>query len=588
MALKIGIILLLLILVLLTFLLSSTSEGFQAYDRAANLEDLRYLMGLGLRPEYNNSYRDQLKLYADNNNGADFRTSADAVGYRTRPPPQPSTPNATPQAASGGTPDPALLNGINTVNQKLTTLDSKLDTVNTQGQSIFQTIANIPTIIQNQFAQLLSPASNTRIQAQSSDIFKQPEPQLSNIFIAPQDQSGNIFNRLQDQSGNIFNRLQDQSGNIFNTLQDQSGNIFNTPQVQSSNVVNTGEVGFTPLQQRLYDGLRSGDSQLFTELRRRLDDESLRQRFLTEFNRFTQENPNPTETEFASFVIRWINSNGVPPPPPPSGPFGPPPPQLTPLQDNLIQQLQQTNPQLSEELTSIFRGAIALYFIEDLNAFTLANTNPTASQFETFVREWLATDIARRPTESQLAVIGELFSANPEIVQQVQQVGPTNRAFATALGNFLRTNPNFTANQLRTFLTNLFAANPSASSQASTNNPPPPPTGPTPSQRAVTDEVRQTNPELFAQLTSLSSRVPNSDQLWATALQTYSVENPNFTASQFQTFLTNWLAANTPPPPPPPPNSEQQTEQFTNRRKNVYQDFSSRFSLMPTEYAPAL
>jgi hypothetical protein len=580
MALKIGIIFLVLILVLLTFLLSNTSEGFQAYDRDANLEDLRYLMGLGLRPEYNDSYRDQLALYAANHNGADFRTSADALGYRTRPPAQPSAPNTNTSEAASGPSDQnirdilnvanASYSKINYIDTKVTDIDTKVAGVQQQGQSIFQTIANIPSIIKEQLGNIFSGS-----------------PAVSNVTT---NNMGNVSMNNQLVGSNIGSPLlpQDQSGNIFNPPQDQSGNIFNTPQVQLSNVVNTGEVGFTPLQQRLYDGLRSGNLQLFNELRRRLDDESLRQRFLTEFNRFTQENPNPTETEFVSFVIRWINSNGVPPPPPPSGPSGPLPPPLTPLQSNLMQQLQQTNQQLSDELMLMFRGGLALYFIEDLNTFTLANTNPTASQFETFVREWLATDIARRPTESQIAVIQELFSANPEIAQQVQQVGPANRAFATAAGTFFRTNPNFTANQLRTFLTNQFAANPSASSQASTNNPPPPPTGPTPSQVAATEEVRQTNPELFAQLTSLSSRVPNSDQLWATALQTYSVENPNFTASQFQTFLTNWLAANTPPPPPPPPNSEQQTEQFTNRRKNVYQDFSSRFSLMPTEYAAAL
>jgi hypothetical protein len=481
-------------------------------------------MGLGLRPEYNDSYKNQLKLYADNNNGADFRTSEDAVGYRTRPPAQTSTPNANTSGGSSGPSDQNIKDILNVANASY----SKINYIDTKVTDIDNKVADV----NQRTANLVNSANNADYKL------------------------NNINNRLTDFDASVSDKLTDINSKVI---------------IADGKVANIG--GY---MQDIFNRVNNTNNRV---------------------NSIYDRTPPPSQTEGRIF-----------------------PPELT----TLLQRLNQANPQLALELRQLLSPASTAveYFIEDYKTFIRANPNTTVSQSETFARDWLTanTNLNMQLTQAQMGVLGELFSTNPVLQQQFQQRVLTDRRLTIDTVNFIRTNPNFTANQLATFLTNWFAANPSATSQGSINNPlpdqsgnifnpppnnplpdqsgnifnpppndpppnDPPPTGPTPSQVAATEEVRQTNPELFTQLNSLSSRVPNSEQLWATALQTYSIENPNFTASQFQTFLTNWLAANT---PAPPPNPQQQTESFTNRRKKVYQDFSSRFSLMPTEYAPAL
>ena len=92
---------------------------------------------------------------------------------------------------------------------------------------------------------------------------------------------------------------------------------------------------------------------------------------------------------------------------------------------------------------------------------------------------------------------------------------------------------------------------------------------------------------------------------WRTDFTTYMMRNPNFTVDQMESFVRNWITSNggtlAPRSPDLPPlDTAQQLdtvqpldtapslESFTNKAKKIYQDFTSRFSLMPTEYAPAL
>ena len=640
MALKIGIIFLVLILVLLTFLLSNTSEGFQAYDRDANLEDLRYLMGLGLRPEYNDSYRDQLALYAANHNGADFRTSADALGYRTRPPAQPSAPNTNTSEAASGPSDQnirdilnvanASYSKINYIDTKVTDIDTKVAGVQQQGQSIFQTIANIPSIIKEQLGNIFSgspavstvttnnmgnvsmnnqlvgsnigsplpPSAPLNTSLNQGDImreFAQRYPELmSQIRLLPQNSTWNTdFNRFlvdnrnittsdlelfirnwlavntprpSNDSGTPFNAASNVLSNIFqptapkdasdtpfnaasnvfisellgsnvlsnifqptppqelsdtllnaespanqllgsNVLSNLllGSNILNPPQVQLSNVVNSVRAGFTPLQQRLYNDLRSNDIQLFNELKRRIDYESLNQKFLDDINSFTQGNPNPTETQFVAFVIGWVNSNGLPPPPPDAG-------------------------------------------------------GPNNSPF----------------TSAEEAVFREFTQSNTELMRQLEPyISPGSPGlFGAELIAFSQQNPNFTVSDVTAFVTN-FLANPPAVFM------------PSQSQQSVIQEFQGTNQQLAGPVETLIRTVPNSLAVLNSNLISLAQGNSNFTASQYGDVIQNWIIANTPTnntggggnAPP---------ESFTNRRKKIYQDFSSRFNLMPNEYAPAL
>jgi len=475
MALKIGIILLLLILVLLTFLLSSTTEGFQAspaYDRDANLEDLRYLMGLGLRPEYNDSYRDQLALYAANNNGADFRTSADAVGYRTRPPAQPSSPNANTSGGASGVSDQNIRDILNVANSS----KSKIDDIDNRVVELNQRTLNNATL------------TNYKLDNTDSKL-------------------NNINNRLSDFDTSVSDKLADINSKVI---------------IADGKVANIG-----------------GYMQDI-------------------FNRVNNTNDR----------INSIYDSRIPPSSAPSSQTqGPPgfPPSLT----TLLRTLTQTNPQLALELNQIFSPASTggPFFIEDYNTFMLANPNPTVSQSETFARDWLTANrnLLIELTQAQSIVLAEFFSTNPVLQQQFQQRFLTDRRLAIDIANFIRTNPNFTANQFRTFLINWLAANPSATSQASTNNQ-------TNSATATTTPTNTTAATTTPTDTAAATTTPTNT--------TAATTTPTDTAAATTTPTTTATTTATP--------TATTTEPFTNKRKKVYQDFSSRFSLMPTEYAAAL
>jgi hypothetical protein len=132
---------------------------------------------------------------------------------------------------------------------------------------------------------------------------------------------------------------------------------------------------------------------------------------------------------------------------------------------------------------------------------------------------------------------------------------------------------------------------------------PPPPQAPTAAQMTILQEVANRIPELR------SGNGPPFDtsllDQWRTDFTTYMMRNPNFTVDQMESFVRNWITSNggtlAPRSPDLPPLDTAQPldtvqpldtapslESFTNKAKKIYQDFTSRFSLMPTEYAPAL
>ena len=119
--------------------------------------------------------------------------------------------------------------------------------------------------------------------------------------------------------------------------------------------------------------------------------------------------------------------------------------------------------------------------------------------------------------------------------------------------------------------------------------PPPPPQRPdenaTEAQMAILREVANRLPELRGPAPPFDTSL--MDQ-WRIDIGRYIVENPNFTLDQVESFIRNWITSNGGTLAPRSPDLPPLIESFVNRAKKIYQDFTSRFSLMPTEYAPAL
>jgi len=527
-----------LILILLGFLLINTNEGFQSYSKRKNLEDLRYFISLGLNPEYNDSYRNALSDYRTNN-GVDYFDSADSNQNNARPV----------ESAVSGTP------GVDDI---LTSINNNITTVKSQTQQIYN----------NQGEQMsYITAINNRLNS-----VPVPPSGNSNVISPPRDAS---YNFVPVPPSDMSNVVSPQSGN---------SNVISPPRDASYNAVlpNPGPPGLTREGSRLWNSissikLESSENSQFIDDVIRIIISQLQQigisnpleyfyqnigsdivsrglRFADDLLRGNSSRTNESLTSAVILGVNWILQNTTLAPPLPQDPQG-----------NVLSRMPR-------------EGLLAFYSITNIGSLE-ANDNFKYTFNQQLGPQFERLGLTReRLQEFQSSITPSLYSqgyitANNWLISNLPL---TNDKVPLAINetiNFIRNN------------TPLLNNTP----QPPPPVPPPPPPGgrvePTQSQIEILRQVTTRIPELMSPTPPFD---PSLIPQWTTDLQAFIQQNPNFTLNQVESYVRNWITSHGGTLAPRSPDLPPLEEGFTNRVKKIFQDFTSRFSIMPNEYAAAL